>query len=234
MGVRRSGFRGLAILALAAVGFVPYVPASGQSSSDSSTMDSGLQMLQGLSPDQRDAIKNQLGIGGGGTGGALGGNSQSMGGGNQQNDQLQGVVDQDLLDQLKRQEEDIDLRSPYLKGDDWVIVSIDINPLPPLNQSPNQQQQQTQQQQQQQQQQGNGLPNTANLPASALSALSNTPGAAAALGGQAVQGSNGVGPNQNTNNGNSGNGQGNGNSNAPANPNLQQVVKPELTDEELK
>src|ERR1700722_12922833 len=234
MGVRRSGFRGLAILALAAVGFVPYVPASGQSSSDSSTMDSGLQMLQGLSPDQRDAIKNQLGIGGGGAGGTLGGNSQSPGGGNQQNDQLQGVVDQDLLDQMKRQEEDIDLRSPYLKGDDWVIVAIDINPLPLLNQSPNQQQQQTQQQQQQQQQQGNGLPNTANLPASALAALSNTPGAAAALGGAAVQSSNGVGPTQSANNGNGSSGQGQGQGNTSTNPMLQQVVKPDLTDEELR
>src|SRR3984885_12438303 len=117
MGVRRSGFQGFAILALAAIVFLRCVPARGQSSPDSSTMDSGLQMLQGLSPDQRDAIMNQLGVGGGGAGSSLGGGgSQSMGGGNQQNDQLQGVVDQDLLDQLKRQEEDIDLRSPYLKG----------------------------------------------------------------------------------------------------------------------
>jgi protein involved in polysaccharide export with SLBB domain len=224
MGVRRSGFRWLAILALYAIGFIPCVPASGQSSSDSSSMDSGLQMLQGLSPDQRDAIMNQLGIGGGV---GAGGGSQLPGGGNQQNDQLQGAMDQDLAEQLKRQEEDIDLHSPYLKGDDWVIVAIDINPLPPLNQSPNLQQQQ--------QQQANGLPNTAGLPASALSAIqANSPGAAAALGGAAAQSSNGVGPNSNTNGNNNANGQGNGNANGPPNPNLQQAVKPDLTDEELK
>jgi len=225
MGLRRSVFRGLALLAWSAIGFMPCIPASGQSSSDSSSMDSGLQMLQGLSPDQRDAIMNQFGIGGGGAAGA-GGGSQSLGGGTHQNDQLQGAFDQDLAEQLKRQEEDFDLRSPYLKGDDWVIVSIDINPLPPLTQSPNQQLQQ---------QQANGLPNTAGLPASALSAIqANSPGAAAALGGAAVQSSNGVGPNPNGINANGGNGQGNGNANGPVNPKLQQVVKPELTDEELK
>jgi len=218
-------------MALCAIGFIPCIPASGQSSTDSSSMDNGLQMLQGLSPDQRDAIMNQLGIGGG-AGGALGGGSQSLGGGNQQNDQLQGAVDQDFADQLKRQQEEIDLRSPYLQGDDWVIVSIDINPLPPLYQSPNQQLQQ-----QQQQQLANGLPSIGGLPASALSAIqANSPAAAAALGGAAVQSSNGVGPNSNTNgnNANGGNGQGTGNASGPANPNLQPVVKPDLTDEELK
>jgi polysaccharide export outer membrane protein len=225
MGVRRSVFRGLAILALSAISFIPCAPASGQSSSDSSPIDTGLQMLQGLSPDQRDAIMNQLGLGGGGAaGGGLGGGSQSLGGRDGQNDQLLGAMDQGRAEQLKRQEEEFDLRSPYLKGDDWIIVSMDINPLPPLTQSPNQQQQQ---------QQANGLPNIAGLPASALSAIqANSPGAAALLGGAAAQSSNGVGPNPNANgnNANGGNGQGNGN----ANPNTQQEVKPELTDEEIK
>jgi protein involved in polysaccharide export with SLBB domain len=228
MGVRRSGFRWLAILALYAIGFIPCVPASGQSSSDSSSIDSGLQMLQGLSPDQRDAIMNQLGVGGGT--GLGGGGSQSLGGRTQQNDQQQGDMDQDRAEQLKRQEEELDLRSPYLKGDDWIIVSIDINPLPPLTQSPNQLQQQ------QQQQQANGIPSIAGLPASALSAIqANSPGAAALLGGAAAQSSNGVGPNTNANgnNANGGNGQGNG-ANGNANPILQQEIKPELTDEELK
>ena len=126
-----------------AIGFVPGAPVSGQSSSDSSPLDTGLQMLQGLSPDQRDAIMNQLGIGGGGAaGGGLGGGSQSLGGRDGQNDQLLGAMDQGRAEQWKRQEEEFDLRSPYLKGDDWIIVSMDINPLPPLTQSPNQQQQQ--------------------------------------------------------------------------------------------
>jgi protein involved in polysaccharide export with SLBB domain len=246
MGVRRSEFRGLAILALSAISFLPCTPTSGQSSSDSSPIDTGLQMLQGLSPDQRDAIMNQLGIGGGGGagGGGVGGGSQSQGGRERQNDQQLGDMDADRAEQLKRQEEEFDLRSPYLKGDDWVIVAIDIVPLPPLTQSPFQQQQQ-----QQQQQQANGQSGISGLPASALSALqASSPAAAAALGGAAAQPSNGVGPNTNANgstgNGNTGNGTGtgngngtgtgNGNGNAGAYPDLQQVPKPDLTDEELK
>lgn len=229
MGVRRSAFLWLAILALSAVGFISGSPARGQSSSDSSPIDTGLQMLQGLSPDQREAIMNQLGIGGGGgASGGLGGASQSLGGRDRQGDQLMGDIDQDRAEQLQRQEEEFDLRSPYLKGDDWVIVTIDINPIPPLMQSPNQLQQQ-------QQQQSNGQSNIAGLPASALSAAqASSPAAAALLGGAAGQISNGVGPSPNANASNASAGNGNGNANGNPNPNLQQEVKPELTDEEIK
>src|SRR5665213_1480294 len=146
MRVTSGAFRKLAILALSAMAIVPCVPVSGQSLDSSSPIDTGLQMLQGLSSDQRNSIMNQLG-----TGGVGGNNSQSSSNTDRQSDQQQGDMDQDRAEQLKRQEEELDLRSPYLKGDDWVIVSIDINPLPPLTQSPNQQLQQ------QQQQQANGL-----------------------------------------------------------------------------
>src|SRR5450755_3398711 len=217
MALRRGVVRLLAILAVFAIGFIPCAPVSGQSSSDSSPIDSGLQMLQGLSPDQRDSIMNQVGGGAG---------SQSQGGRDRQNDQQQGDMDQDRAEQLKRQEEEFDLRSPYLKGDDWIIVAIDINPLPPLTLSPNQQQQQ------QQQQQTNGL---SGLPASALSAAqAASPAAAALLGGATAQSSNGVGPNPNANGNNANGGNGNGTANGSSNPNLQHVVKPDLTDDELK
>lgn len=222
MGLRRGVMRLVAMLALSAIGFIPCAPVSGQSSSDSSPIDGGLQMLQGLSPDQRDSIMNQLG---GGVGGGIGAGSQSQGGRDRQNDQQQGDMDQDRAEQLKRQEEEFDLRSPYLKGDDWIIVAIDINPLASLTQSPNQQSQQ-------QQQQANGL---SGLPPSALSALgTSSPAAAALLGGATAQSSNGVGPNPNANGNNANGGNGNGAANGSSNPNLQQVAKSDLTDEELK
>jgi len=216
MRVTSGAFRKLAILALSAMAIVPCVPVSGQSLDSSSPIDTGLQMLQGLSSDQRNSIMNQLG-----TGGVGGNNSQSSSNTDRQSDQQQGDMDQDRAEQLKRQEEELDLRSPYLKGDDWVIVSIDINPLPPLTQSPNQQLQQ------QQQQQANGL---SAIP-SALSAVQASSPGAAALFGAATQGTNGVGPNPNSN-GNSANG-GNG-PNGGTNPNVQQQTKPELTEDELK
>jgi polysaccharide biosynthesis/export protein len=221
MGLRRGVVRLLAILAVSAIGFVPCAPVSGQSSSDSSPIDTGLQMLQGLSQDQRDSIMNQ--VGGGGAGGGTGGGSQSLGGRDRQNDQQQGDMDQDRAEQLKRLQEDLDLRSPYLKGDDWIIVSIDINPLPPLTQPTNQQLQQ---------QQANGL---SGLPAAALSAVqAGSPAATALLGGAAAQSSNGVGPNLNANANNPNGSNGNGNSSGSTNPNTQQRVKPELTEDELK
>jgi polysaccharide export outer membrane protein len=223
MALRRGVVRLLAILAVCAIGFVPGAPVSGQSSSDSSSVDTGLQMLQGLSSDQRDSIMNQLG-GGGNSG--VGGGSQSLGGRDRQNDQQQGDMDQDRAEQLKRLQEDLDLRSPYLKGDDWIIVAMDINPLPPLTQSPNQQLQQ------QQSQQANGL---SGLYASALPTVqAGSSGAAALLGAAAAQGTNGVGPNPTANGNNPNGGNGNGNLNGSANPNTLQQVKSELTDDELK
>jgi protein involved in polysaccharide export with SLBB domain len=224
MALRRGVVRLLAILAVSAIGFVPGAPVSGQSSSDSSPIDTGLQMLQGLSSDQRDSIMNQLGGAGGNSG--VSGGSQSLGGRDRQNDQQQGDMDQDRAEQLKRLQEDLDLRSPYLKGDDWIIVAMDINPLPPLTQSPNQQLQQ------QQSQQANGL---SGLYASALPTVqAGSSGAAALLGAAAAQGTNGVGPNATANGNNPNGGNGNGNLNGSANPNTLQQVKPELTDDELK
>src|SRR5450631_4685562 len=87
MALRRGVLRLLAILAVSAIGFVPCAPVSGQSSSDSSPLDTGLQMLQGLSSDQRDSIMNQIGGGTSGMGGGIGGGSQSAGGRDRQNDQ---------------------------------------------------------------------------------------------------------------------------------------------------
>lgn len=96
-----------------------------------SPLDTGLQILQGLSPDQLGTLSQQVG---GGTGGGLGG---AQGGltrptpltEEQQNLMLQQSREQ-LLDQQKQRTE-FERLSPFLEGGDWVVVTIDYNPLPP-------------------------------------------------------------------------------------------------------
>src|ERR1700693_3257115 len=115
MSLRRRPFARFTILALCAVSFNSVEPASAQS-----TDNSPLQMLQSLTPDQRDAIMNQLGIGGGGNGGGasgggglggvLGGLGQQGSPGDRQRQieqmQQQGEVDQERArDQQKKIDE---------------------------------------------------------------------------------------------------------------------------------
>lgn len=108
--------------------------AYGQSSG--SVGEAGLQILQGLSPEARDSISQQIG------GSGLNGSSGTQGTGNsssrlspqseeQQNLMLQQQRDA-LIDAQKQRGEQQRL-SPYLQGDDWVIVTIDYNPLPSPN-----------------------------------------------------------------------------------------------------
>src|SRR5215475_11157491 len=94
-----------------------------------STLETGLQILQGLSPEQRAAISQQLG------GGGLGGGAQSGAGARtgpfseeQQNLMLQQQRDQ-LVEQQKQREE-LRRLSPFLQGEDWIVIGIDIVPLP--------------------------------------------------------------------------------------------------------
>ena len=94
-----------------------------------SGLETGLQILQGLSPEQRAAISQQLG--GGGLGGSVQGGlaprttQQSE---EQQNLQLQQQREQ-LIEQQKQRAE-LQRLSPFLQGDDWVVISIDVVPLP--------------------------------------------------------------------------------------------------------
>jgi polysaccharide export outer membrane protein len=82
------------------------------------------QVLQGLSPEQRDSIMNQLGLGSGTT------SSDQSNGRTQrdQNAQDQGAQRPITADQ----QAEMDRLSPYLAGDDWVIVTVDSRPLPAL------------------------------------------------------------------------------------------------------
>ncbi len=94
-----------------------------------SPLDTGLQILQGLSPEQRAAISQQLG--GSGVGGATQGTTgtrQAPQTEEQQNLLLQQQREQ-LIEQQKQRAE-LQRLSPFLQGDDWVVITIDSVPLP--------------------------------------------------------------------------------------------------------
>ena len=90
------------------------------------------QILQGLSPDQLGAISQQLG-GGSGTGG-LGGTQGALGARQTpESEAQQGLMLQQqrqLLEEQDKQRADLRRLSPYLRGEDWVVITIDFNPLP--------------------------------------------------------------------------------------------------------
>jgi polysaccharide biosynthesis/export protein len=213
MRLRRRPFRWLAILALSAASINSNGPATAQSTG-ASPSDSQLQMLQSLTPEQRDAIMNQLGVGTGGgggngaTSGGIGGSgTQTNPGRQRQTDQTQQEADADerARQQVQMQfDEERELLSPFLKGEDWIIVSIDAYPSPgsTATQSP---------------QQPSGVPAMTGLPTSALPTLPSNTSAGALLNGV-----NGAGAPNNMNGATSG-------ANAPP-----AEVKPELTDEEKK
>jgi polysaccharide biosynthesis/export protein len=96
------------------------------------------QMLQGLSPQQIGSLSQQLGTGGvgtaqGGTQGAVG-LRQTPTSEEQQNLMLQ--QQRELLQDQQQQRAETRRLSPFLQGDDWVVVTIDWNPLPAGNPPP--------------------------------------------------------------------------------------------------
>src|SRR5690348_13120277 len=104
----------LATLLVAAVG-----DSYGQTSG--SPLDTGLQILQGLSPDQRAAISQQLG------GGGLGGTTQGNIGARPtpESEQQQNLVLQqqrDLLVEQQKQRAELQRLSPFLQAEDWVVI----------------------------------------------------------------------------------------------------------------
>src|SRR5947207_1929696 len=106
-------------------------PASGQSSNTSG----GLQMLQGLSPQQREALSRQLGGAGG-----LGGTQGTLGGRQQQADEellnITAQQQRELLMDAEKQRAELERLSPFLQGEDWVVITIDSKPLPVETQTP--------------------------------------------------------------------------------------------------
>src|SRR5207248_9401860 len=96
-----------------------------------------LQMMQGLSPQQRDAISRQLG---GLSAGGLGGTQGTLGGREQQADEEQQNFmrqqQRDLLMDTQKQRAEMERLSPFLQGEDWVVITIDSTPLPAATQTP--------------------------------------------------------------------------------------------------
>jgi len=108
-------------LALAGVVQLCFGPASAQNAGSA-----GLQILQGLSPDQLNAITQQLGAQRG-TQGPITGHPEPLTE-EQQNLLLQQQREQVVEQQKQRQE--MERLSPYLKGEDWVVITVDSRPLP--------------------------------------------------------------------------------------------------------
>src|SRR5213082_1388710 len=130
MPLRSRSFPLAVLCTLSATLLTAVNPASGQTSNTSG----GLQMLQGLSPQQREALSRQLGgLGGSGTQGALGGRAQ------QADEELLNITQQqqrDLLMDAEKQRAEMERLSPFFQGEDWLVITIDSNPLPAEPQTP--------------------------------------------------------------------------------------------------
>jgi polysaccharide export outer membrane protein len=127
---RLAGLLALAVSTAVLVAW--FVPAFGQSNS---MADQGLQILQGLSGEQRDALGSQFG------GASNGGVSQSNTGSRQlqSNETQQNLLLQqqrDALQDTQKQRADMQRLSPFLQGEDWVVITIDWYPLPAVNPVP--------------------------------------------------------------------------------------------------
>jgi polysaccharide biosynthesis/export protein len=120
---RLSGL--LALLAVAVTVQICGDAAYGQSS----PLDNPLQILQGLSQDQLGSISQ---LGGNGTGAA----GSAQGQLNRQQpmtEEQQSLILQQQREQLleqQKQRAEMERLSPFLEGGDWVVITIDSNPLP--------------------------------------------------------------------------------------------------------
>jgi polysaccharide export outer membrane protein len=91
------------------------------------------QILQGLSPEQLNAISQQMG-------GAAGVGAQGIQGATQrpspETEEQQNLSLQQQREQLRQQQRQLseaERLSPYLQSEDWVVVTIDSKPLPSVN-----------------------------------------------------------------------------------------------------
>jgi len=106
----------------------------GASAQVQTTTQDQLQLFQGLTPEQQNAILQALGMGGGATG-PLGGATTSPAGGRSQ------IERQQALERLNRPptEEEPEPVIPQLKAEDWIVIEIDYQlpprPVPPYLQA---------------------------------------------------------------------------------------------------
>src|SRR6266513_3197509 len=162
MPLRSPSFPLTVLVILSATLLTGVNPASGQTSNTAG----GLQMLQGLTPQQREALSRQLG-------GLTGGGTQAMPSGRAQqaDEELLNITAQqqrELLMDAEKQRAELQRLSPFLEGEDWLVITIDSNPLPAEPQTPTTPQ-------------TSALGSLANLPPNALSALRSGLGAASAI-----------------------------------------------------
>ena len=90
------------------------------------------QILQGLSPEQLNAISQQFG-GITGAGGAQAGAQGALPRAAPQTEEQQALALQqqrELLTEQQKQRADLQRLSPFLQADDWVVITIDTVPLP--------------------------------------------------------------------------------------------------------
>src|SRR5437879_10987330 len=94
-------------------------PASGQ---DSGNSLESLQMMQGLSPEQRDALSRQLGgLGAGsGTQGTVGGRQQQA---DEEQQSLMRQQQRDLLMDAQKQRAELERVSAFLQGEAWDVIN---------------------------------------------------------------------------------------------------------------
>jgi polysaccharide export outer membrane protein len=171
-------FAGLLVLSISFAALTTWLaPAFAQT--NGSPME---QLLQGLSPDQLGALSQQAGTGGTqGAPGALGGARQTPATEEQQSLQLQ-QQRQQLVEQ-QRQRTELQRLSPFLQAGDWIVITVDSNPLPAPSPQLGIQQLQA------------NLPGQGNVPnAQQQNALNTlTPGVAAANQNALTQAANGQG-----------------------------------------
>ncbi len=122
------------VFLLSAALLIGVYPAHGQSS----MADTGLQILQGLSPEQRDALSQQLGgVGGlGGTLGSQGGMGVRTTPLTEEQQSLMLQQQREMLLEQQKQRGELQRLSPFLQAEDWVVITIDSIPLPSGNQPP--------------------------------------------------------------------------------------------------
>ena len=107
-------------------------PVLGQAASSGSGAGGMLQLFQSLTPDQQDAIMKQFGAGGGSVGALgdlLGGAGPSSGASSgAQKLSREGKLNRqtEAAQQAMRTGEDEEAALPGLKGQDWVIIEVDV------------------------------------------------------------------------------------------------------------
>jgi polysaccharide biosynthesis/export protein len=125
---RRSGLLALSVLLTATL--TSSNPVFGQAGGSG-----GLgQLLQGLSPDQLGSISQQ--VGGSSTQGAQGGIGARPAPSSEEQQNLALQQQRDAIQEQQKQRNELQRLSPFLQADDWVVITIDTNPLPAGNAPP--------------------------------------------------------------------------------------------------